>query len=618
MKKRTFPIALSIQTGAILILLCLINTNVSHAQVVGQLFSVYPYSLQNLSANQLSRYNTIQAGAYNVSVDFINIASFQSFQQNGKLYLQMPGKDCVAAFRAKHVESYDNGDFFWYGELQREGEPTGEVCSCNDGSIYLISNNGELYGEIMVDEDSWSVHDLTEGRYALAKQDYSNYDLTCGNTVNSPLFVEEHVAVESRNGGNCPVRVLALYTSSALDAFPDIRNRINMAINQTNQALRNSKVIESELTITLRETLEFDFTESNSLEDDITTLVADDNLKTLRDQYNADIVVVFTNSNDPEYNGISGSIGPSESDAIAIVSKVGETPYTTAHEIGHLFGCRHQFGRDDSDEVIEHGYEFRTGSWPCRKYRKTILAIPNKNRILHYSNPEVKYEGKSTGDSQVANNAQKLRATACEVADFRDDDPVNSFYAFITGVLYGCPCDMTVLHANGYGGIPGPYTFEWYISADGFSWGAPVSNAAHYLVELPCTVGDGVYVRLKGTSSDGQVYNTFRFVEARETWIGQEGPCLRATHQASESAPVLEIFPNPSSDEITVSFECSAQGGVSIVISDASGRLVQQHALESGAGHQQVNLSVGRLKPGIYFIQAMGADFLSARKFVKL
>lgn len=84
----------------------------------------------------------------------------------------------------------------------------------------------------------------------------------------------------------------------------------------------------------------------------------------LRDQYQADLVVLLTDGNYGYAAGVVTEIGPNESTAFAIVEVDCATANLTfAHETAHLFGGLHQ---NDPDGIYEHGYYFNTGWWPFR------------------------------------------------------------------------------------------------------------------------------------------------------------------------------------------------------------------------------------------------------------
>jgi hypothetical protein len=292
--------------------------------------------------------------------------------------------------------------------------------------------------------------------------------------------------------------------------------------------------------------------------------------------------------------------------------------FNTAHEIAHLFACRHE---NDPIGIFEHAHEFKTGCWPFRRRRNTVMFSSATGRtIQHYSNPNVKFKKKQTGVADERENWRQLRNNACVVADFRADDVMPFLNANISGSGFGCPCFGTVLTAQVNGGAPGPYQFAWRTSTDGFNWGSVQGTFSSFLVTLPCQVGEGVYVRLTVTSSDGQVSDSFRFIEAAESWPDQpNGGCPIPLAGGPDNNPGISteemwVYPNPVKHTIFINLPVMTDEFVSVTILDAFGRAVIHRKITSSDFAQKVELGVGNLPDGIYFIR-IGNEKPS--KFVK-
>ena len=589
------------------------------AQTEDQFIKPPTWGWGSLDAGQQAKVGLLQAQQTFVSIHYVDVGHLPSLQEDGWLDIQVPGKDCTARLKAKHVESHQNGDFYWHGTVVKEDGDTNEECSCYDGSVNLISLNGKITGSIKIDEDIYELHDLGQNKLVLLKKDYENHPLHCANDNSEGFQHGEEPVVEERNGGNCPVRVLALFTQNAEDALPNIQNTINLTINQTNQALRNSGVGQSDLDLVLVGVEEIDFDESNNAGNDRNSLIDDANVQDLRDDANADIVVVFAESDYGDVLGIAGTLTLQEERALCLIRATeAVNEYNTSHEIAHLFACRHEEDADPTGE-FEHAFCFKTGCWPFRKHRNTIMwSTVTGKTIQHFSNPHVKFKGKATGEDD-AHNARQLRANACTVANFRDDDIIPNLHAAISGSGYGCPCQNTGVFASVTGGAPGNYTLAWRISTDGFNWSPIQGTGTGFSVELPCEEGEGIYVQLTATSVDGQVENAFRFIEAATAWYGQEGPCMRSNGNVNDGKlGSIIVYPNPMDERIIVQGSTSEEySKINIRLYDAFGRLLQEINKYTSGRNFAVGVETPTLSPGVYAIRVESSGRQQIFKIIK-
>ena len=92
--------------------------------------------------------------------------------------------------------------------------------------------------------------------------------------------------------------------------------------------------------LNLLEFVNFAFTETTSGSDDVASLAANTNAQTLRDNFEADIVILFTSGNYGSLFGVVNAIGPNDDNAYAIVQTGAATTgrFTFAHEVAHLCG----------------------------------------------------------------------------------------------------------------------------------------------------------------------------------------------------------------------------------------------------------------------------------------
>lgn len=251
------------------------------------------------------------------------------------------------------------------------------------------------------------------------------------------------------------IDVLVVYTEAArlsVEGPAKMRRKIRHAVNQTNDSYDRSDISQRLRLVHLQEVpyKESEATETGSqapggdTSDPVTSLArllepADgflDDVPPLRDSHSADVVVLIvknlascgkaTNMED---------VSPGfEASAYALVRVDCATRiFSFAHELGHLMGARHDWGRDSADweqfhkglkpAGYNHGYITKKPPPPGETPWQTIMGSQEDHgRILQWSNPSIEFDGEATGiltgDLQ-ADNHKRLNETAPTVTNFR-------------------------------------------------------------------------------------------------------------------------------------------------------------------------------------------------------
>lgn len=234
------------------------------------------------------------------------------------------------------------------------------------------------------------------------------------------------------------IRVLFLYTNSALNLVGSgyqnevaMRTVVYTYINRANLSFSNSN-INAHMALAYLGPTSFN-ENAHSWGDvlDYFTTPNDgyiDEVHTLRNKYSADVCVLFINKDDK--CGEAETIKADDDEAFCVVYPRYDCndKYTAIHEIGHLVGCRHNYGVDVNliPYRYGHGYYYYAQNNPYASWR-TMMAYDNAcetgcQRILYWSNPDVYYTGIPTGTSGIANNARVWNNRASTVSDFRDKE----------------------------------------------------------------------------------------------------------------------------------------------------------------------------------------------------
>ena len=251
-----------------------------------------------------------------------------------------------------------------------------------------------------------------------------------------------------RNGDGNLVDLLVAYTSDArislnFNTENEIKAYIQNAVSESNLCFINSKV---NCSIRLVHVVEVEYNETQNPSLDLNRSVdqADgylDDLHSLRDQYGADLVTLLVSKGDGSLGGIAKSMAyPSldfESSGfnVVVMDQIGAPNYSLLHEIGHNMGCLHNredaMNRgipetDPSNNSVFKAFNYGKRWLVDGEGYRTIMSYDTEgsltysNRIPHFSNPNIEYQGISTGNIDSEDNAQVLNTTAPYVSNFRD------------------------------------------------------------------------------------------------------------------------------------------------------------------------------------------------------
>ena len=214
---------------------------------------------------------------------------------------------------------------------------------------------------------------------------------------------------------------------------------VEAAVESTNLAYTNSGIAPE---IRLVYKGEVDYRESGSMNTDLVNLRQQNEVMpevhTIRQEVGADLVALLTHGSG--LCGLGYVLTTLESDfapfAFSVTRwqcAVGNLSF--AHELGHNMGCGH-----DHQNVLPSLFDDSFGHrWTGDRGTlwRSIMALQPGERVPHFSNPEIDFDGQPTGVAEgfpePANHARTINESACYVANFMpsvDSEPA-------------CPADLT-------------------------------------------------------------------------------------------------------------------------------------------------------------------------------
>ncbi|MEO9219043.1 MAG: zinc-dependent metalloprotease [Bacteroidia bacterium] len=556
-----------------------------------------------MSAPEANKINVMKQNKFYKSVQMVTIGNLPQIlnDNNGSLPIELPGTRKTYIVKEKNFNYESDLNYEWVGTIK--GRDIGE--------IIIICTEGSISGQVFINDKAFVIQSFNKETSVLVE--YNEKEMERGS---ASCGTKSAGIAEAINSGEVPanitreqhkIKVAVFYTPAAASAG-DMNSIAALAISQMNQAFSNSGITNAVMELT-GGPMSYNFTETDNYENDLNTFKTDASVQAIRNYVNADVVVLLTGAYSSVF-GIAASVTPDNANAYALVqaSAAASNRYTFAHEIGHLFGCRH-----DNDNTVEpltynHGYVFWTGSFFRKTNNYTMMAVAPSNigRLLNYSNPDVTYKGKKTGTADKNNNAQRILYTSGTVSCFRDCLP--PFYVGISGPSKGYNSGNYTWSVNDLTGGIAPYTYDWEYTLNGTNWSS-FGNTASITAQLPNNYD--LNLRLTVVSSIGQVASATHYTMN----LGDDPHGHYALNQSdlnndlkkSDSENKLSedrgfnLYPNPNNGTFTLNLQQNSAES-NIYVADIFGKVVfeKQHNTDIN-----VNINLSNMSKGIYIVRVV-------------
>ncbi len=318
------------------------------------LFSPVPQgSMAGVTPAQAERLRALQDLPTTATVQRIDVSV--DALRSAKTTFNLPDGTKVQAVR-QTIREGTGSDFTWNGAIPATG-----------GSAVFLVRGNQVTGQIRNGSRIYDLEPIGDGQHVLIQIDVSKLPprhptgqlFKPRSNLNVPLYTPTAEATTPQQ-----VDIFIPYTTSARVADPNIVTHIQQAVADANQAYVNSNAM---VVWRLVGTMEVPYVESakvwtasrNDILSDLTGQAEPllTVIHSTRDAIGADVVVLVVNK--PFACGEAAAIPATAANAFAIVDiSCVRTEFTIAHEVGHLFGARHDTFVDSTTTPYADGHGY--------------------------------------------------------------------------------------------------------------------------------------------------------------------------------------------------------------------------------------------------------------------
>jgi len=609
MKKLTFRL---------LVGLLFVSTILNAQAPTERLFKPIPAPLQELTSEQMLKFEAFKNSPSVSAVTFVAYTDIFEVEKEGKLLLQLPG---TAPFvvEPRMVTTDANEGYIYNGTIENGTE----------GYVALLKKGQNYFGQINYRSKSYRIETIDRTFSVVLTQDLNYGGQECTSKSDKGKLESKPTPIHEKSCGTSIVDILVTYTDAANNAVTDIEAEANLLIAQLNTITENSGIPQDQVTFNLVDVINanFDMTNfgENGMESALIFYTFSDFNQQRAETYGADIVIMLTNKFSSYGIAFPDKTGDEfYSFAIAEVDAPAQR-YTFAHEIAHVFGCRH-----DNDNSVgfmnpniadyANGYIFPQGG----QVRRTLLSTAGAAdpRIMHLSNPDVDFNSIPTGVNNERNNAQQMMDMACTIAGYRDLPPDPSIDDVIISGYDAVAAGGTEVWCAQVYGCSGSTSFQWEYSTSGpFNGWITSTTGSCGLFTMP--QNSDLWLRVTATCDFGSTTDTdsdVHYVRRKTAGAPPDAEPLGSPVEEAQTAKYynsdnrIEVYPNPAKDFLKIVLPSASHDDTQNVaeIINLSGKLVRRFNFTGQSG----TIDLQGLKDGVYLLRSLSPEGTTSKKIV--
>lgn len=363
-------------------------------------------SPKSRSAIERSSVASVRESEINIDLESLkkSISSRLSFPLfDGRIYT-------ATRLESEGFESRSIDDLTWRGKIE---------LGKSSGDVVLTAKHGYVSGLIYSPAGVYEVVPKGSKQF-LVELDQSLYP-ECGGEIAG----DKPITSDAEIGGSIPdsgdrIDVLVVYTTPvkvSLGGREQAEAFAQQAIDITNTTYINSKIRQR---VHLAKAVETAIAETGSLSTELPILRSDAATATIRNNFNADLVAMISNSGGACGIGyLMGGLGGNQNNGFTVTARtcaVGNLSFP--HELGHNMGSHHN-PENGSNPTFPYGF----GHYVNANYR-TVMSYVDPctsgcTRRPYFSNPDIIFNGVPTGIANARDNARSMDNTADWISNYR-------------------------------------------------------------------------------------------------------------------------------------------------------------------------------------------------------